>query len=112
MPFPPPTPLRATLLSAGVRGKLSLSQRSRFDPTLVRYDVHFPGQDAAAALRGLRVHELPPLPRLLDPHSNPCNHTGAVYDPEEKGVADSMRGTAQCECCSQLHRCPILVAAL
>lgn len=83
---------RATLLSAGVRGKLSLSQRSRFDPTLVRYDLRFPGPDVAAALRGLRVHGLPPPPTPLMAGENPCSHTGATYDPEEKGAADLQRG--------------------
>ncbi|XP_034232585.1 uncharacterized protein LOC117640300 [Thrips palmi] len=88
----PPVTTVANLMTAGVRGRLSLSQRSRFDPTLVRYDVRFPGPDAAAVLRGLRVHELPPPPTPLGARDTPCNHTGATYDPEERGMAEPQRG--------------------
>ncbi|KAJ1522963.1 hypothetical protein ONE63_002100 [Megalurothrips usitatus] len=88
----PPVTAVATLLTAGARGRVSLSQRTRFDPTLVRYDVHLPTPTAATALRGLRVRELPPPPGRVWDRDNPCNHTGRTYDPEEKGEADANRG--------------------
>lgn len=87
----PPVTTVATLQTAGARGRVTLSQRSRFDPTLVRYDLRLPRPDVALALQGLRVHELPPPAGHLG-RDNPCNHTGGVYDPEEKGGADARHG--------------------
>ena len=77
------TPVRPRTASAflsysGVRGAVSLSQRSRFEPTRLQLNV----SGLAGRADAFGVHTLPVPPRAVR-RPSPCDSVGGVYNPTE-----------------------------
>ncbi|XP_067011092.2 uncharacterized protein Rsod [Anabrus simplex] len=82
-----PVTLRALINSEGVKGEVSLSQRSSFDPTWLEIHLTYPRSKimgAQTVVSHFKIHELPPIPIPLPSdvvEENKCLQTGTMYNP-------------------------------
>ncbi|KAJ4431919.1 hypothetical protein ANN_20526 [Periplaneta americana] len=80
-----PAVLKALIQSEGVKGELTLSQRSPFDPTWIKINLtstlNTPTGNLAR-ISSYKIHELPPTPLpSTDVKENHCYKTGSVFNP-------------------------------
>lgn len=79
---------RSFIQSDGILGTVALSQRTRFEPTWILFNLTSLGNDVLSAT-GCQVHELIPDP-YLDSADSRCTQTGHTYNPRG---ADHGQGT-------------------
>ncbi|XP_014088313.2 uncharacterized protein Rsod [Bactrocera oleae] len=77
------------LNSGGIKGEITFTQRSRFDPTFLNFTLESAGKQArfvnrkfAEDVSAFRIHTLPPVPHRKGLPSY-CESTGGLYNPRE-----------------------------
>lgn len=83
--------------SAGVKGEVTLSQRSPFDPTWIRMNLTSTSDKHMGTVTktsAYKIHELPPVPLPSENmNENCCLKTGSVFNPsniqEDQGLWES-----------------------
>jgi hypothetical protein len=89
--------IRALIQSSGIKGEVTLSQRSPFDPAWIRMNLtsisdKHTGQ--VTKVSAYKIHELPPVPlQSVNVKENHCLKTGSVFNPsniqEDQGLWES-----------------------
>nr|CAD7402226.1 unnamed protein product [Timema poppensis] len=82
----PPVTLKALINTDGIKGDVTLVQRSLFDPTWLQMNLSS-AQDVQAGqpvtkLAAYKVHNLPPLPNSMQTDEY-CSTTGGMYNPTD-----------------------------
>lgn len=80
--------------SSGVKGEVTFSQRSPFDPTWIRMNLTSANEKHSGQViktSAYKIHELPPVPLpSVNVKENRCLKTGSVFNPsniqEDQGV--------------------------
>jgi hypothetical protein len=86
--------VRALIQSSGVKGEVTLSQRSPFDPTWIRMNLTSANDRHTGKVTktsAYKIHELPPLSLpSVNVNENHCLKTGSVFNPgniqEDQGM--------------------------
>lgn len=80
-----PAVLKALIQSSGVKGEVTLSQRSPFDPTWIRMNLTSANEKHTGQViktSAYKIHELPPVPLpSVNVNENRCHKTGSVFNP-------------------------------
>jgi Cu/Zn superoxide dismutase len=80
-----PVILKALIQSGGVKGEVTLSQRSPFDPTWIRMNLTSTSDKhmgTVTKISAYKIHELPPVPLPSENmNENCCLKTGSVFNP-------------------------------
>ncbi|KAL9892126.1 superoxide dismutase family protein Rsod isoform 1-T1 [Glossina fuscipes fuscipes] len=74
---------------AGLKGDVTYTQRSKFDPTFLNFSINAASENSthtvqqfAEDVSSFRIHTLPPTPQKYG-HPNYCHSTGSLYNPKE-----------------------------
>lgn len=86
--------VRALIQSDGVKGEVTLSQRSPFDPTWIQMNLTSTNDKYTGRVTktsAYKIHELPPVPLpSINIKDNHCLKTGSVFNPsniqEDQGM--------------------------
>jgi hypothetical protein len=80
---------RSFINNDGVKGEVTLMQRSRFEPTWLNFTFASASnrpqdnQKYAANVAGFKINDLPPAPVYANNKTRYCASTGKVYNPLE-----------------------------
>lgn len=73
----------------GLKGDVTYTQRSKFDPTFLNFSINAASENSTHAIQkfaedvsSFRIHSLPPIPQKYG-HPNYCQSTGSLYNSKE-----------------------------
>lgn len=78
---------RTFINSGGVKGEVTFTQRSKFDPTFLNFTLatplaHHVSRKFAEDVSGFKIHSLPPTPQRIG-QPDYCETTGELHNPRE-----------------------------
>lgn len=81
--------IRSFINHEGINGEITMTQRSKFDPTFLNFSINTAGEHAQHVARkfaedvaAFRIHQLPPVPLKMG-KPDYCESTGSLYNPRE-----------------------------
>ncbi|XP_070142466.1 LOW QUALITY PROTEIN: uncharacterized protein Rsod, partial [Drosophila kikkawai] len=82
-----PLTYKTFINSGGVKGEVTFTQRSKFDPTFLNFTLGAPlsqhvSRKFAEDVAAFRIHSLPPVPNRMG-HDDYCWTTGEMHNPRE-----------------------------
>lgn len=82
---------RTFINNGGIKGEVTFTQRSKFDPTFLNFTLESAGKHAhyvsrkfAENVSAFRIHKLPPVPHKVG-KADYCHSTGELFDPRSLG---------------------------
>ncbi|XP_017091861.2 uncharacterized protein Rsod [Drosophila bipectinata] len=82
-----PLTYKTFINSGGVKGEVTFTQRSKFDPTFLNFTLEAPlsqhvSRKFAEDVAAFKIHSLPPVPQRMG-HEDYCWTTGEMHNPRE-----------------------------